>query len=79
MPGPAVLPGYPEAPIPPILGGDVGGNMSGLTDIFEEKLREYNNFDYDTSYIQLGKYRSGSAAIGAARLMGTQYIVNLRF
>ncbi|MCI8419563.1 MAG: ROK family transcriptional regulator [Oscillospiraceae bacterium] len=62
-----------------ILGGDVGGNMSGLTDIFEEKLREYNNFDYDTSYIQLGKYRSGSAAIGAARLMGTQYIVNLRF
>ena len=62
-----------------ILGGDVGGNMPGYTYKFEEKLREYNNFDYDTSYIQLGKYQSGSAAIGAAQLMSKQYIAKLRF
>lgn len=62
-----------------ILGGDVGGNMSGLTHKFEEKLREYNNFDHDTAYIQLGKYRSGSAAIGAALLMSKQYIAKLKF
>lgn len=57
-----------------ILGGNVGGNMEGHMYVFEEKLRKYNNFDYDTSYIRLGKYRRECSAIGAARLMQDQYI-----
>lgn len=57
-----------------ILGGNVGGNMEGHMYVFEEKLKKYNNFDYDTSYIRLGKYRRECSAIGAARLMQDQYI-----
>ncbi len=57
-----------------ILGGNIGGNMEGHMYMFEEKLRKYNNFDYDTSYIRLGKYKRECSAIGAARLMQDRYI-----
>ena len=57
-----------------ILGGNIGGNMEGHMHMFQEKLRKYNNFDYDASYIRLGRHKRECSAIGAARLMQDRYI-----
>lgn len=60
-----------------IIGGHVGGYMSGYMRIFSDKIRKYNNFEADTSYILLGKYKSECAAIGAARIVSDNFIENL--
>lgn len=60
-----------------ILGGYVGGYMGGHMRTFDEKIRKYNNFEEDTSYIHLGKFRRECAAIGAARMAADRYIENL--
>ena len=57
-----------------ILGGNIGGNMEGHMHMFQEKLSKYNNFDYDASYIHLGRHKRECSAIGAARLMQDRYI-----
>lgn len=60
-----------------ILGGHVGGYMGGHMRTFGDKIRKYNNFEADTSYIHLGQYRRECASIGAARTMVDRFIENL--
>ena len=60
-----------------VLGGQVGGYMEGHMRSFSDKIREYNNFEVDTSYISLGKSKWECAPIGAARMMIDNYLVNL--
>lgn len=60
-----------------ILGGHVGGFMGGHMRTFGDKIRKYNNFEVDTSYIHMGQYKRECASIGAARMMIDNYIENL--
>lgn len=60
-----------------ILGGHVGGFMGGHMRTFGDKIRKYNNFEVDTSYIHIGQYKRECASIGAARTMVDHYIENL--
>lgn len=60
-----------------ILGGHVGGFMGGHMRTFGDKIRKYNNFEVDTSYIHIGQYKRECASIGAARMMVDNYIENL--
>lgn len=57
-----------------ILSGNIGEYIGRYIHIFEEKLRKYNNFDNDISYIRLGRYKRECSAIGAAKLMQNYYI-----
>ena len=52
----------------------IGEYIGRYIHIFEEKLRKYNNFDNDISYIRLGRYKRECSAIGAAKLMQNYYI-----
>ena len=60
------------------LGGHVGGFMGGHMRTFGDKIRKYNNFEVDTSYIHLGQYKRECASIGAARQVIDRYIGNLK-
>ena len=60
-----------------ILGGHVGGYMGGHMRTFSDKIRKYNNFEVDTSYISLGKSKRECASIGAARMIIDNYLMNL--
>lgn len=60
-----------------ILGGHVGGFMGGHMRTFDDKICKYNNFDSDTSYIHLGRYKRECASIGAARQVIDWYIENM--
>lgn len=60
-----------------ILGGYIGGYVEQYMVPFTDKVRMYNNFDTDTSYITTGKYKRLASAIGAAQLMVNQYIDSL--
>lgn len=53
-----------------ILGGYVGGYLDDYVMDFDKTIREYNNFDIDTSYISTGKYKREASAIG----VGIQFI-----
>lgn len=52
-----------------ILGGYVGSCMKEYLPMLYERLREYNNFDFDTMYLSAGRYGSECSAIGAAMRM----------
>lgn len=56
------------------LGGDIGGYLKEFETKFEEKLKKYCNFDSTMSFVHIGGYKHGSAAIGAARQMINGYI-----
>lgn len=60
-----------------VLGGYIGGYVEQYMVPFTDKVRMYNNFDTDTSYITTGKYKRLASAIGAAQLMVNQYIDSL--
>lgn len=60
-----------------ILGGHTGGYMGGHMRTFGDKIRKYNNFEVDISYIHLGQYKWECASIGAARMMADNYIRNM--
>lgn len=60
-----------------ILGGYIGGYMDPYMDLFCQKLRKYNNFDLDSTYVRTGKHRQLSSALGAAQIMLNRYIDEL--
>ena len=60
-----------------ILGGHVGGYMGGHMRTFSDKIRKYNSFEVDTSYISLGRSKLECASIGAARMIIDHYLLNL--
>ena len=60
-----------------IIGGHVGGFMEGHMCSFLDKIRKYNKFEHDISYIHMGKYKRECPSIGAARMMIDHYIENL--
>lgn len=60
-----------------VLGGHVGGYMGGHMRSFSDKIREYNNFEVDTSYISLGTSKRECACIGAARMVIDNYLMKL--
>lgn len=57
-----------------MLGGQVGGYMGGHLRSFSDKLRKYNNFDTDASYISIGTSKRECASTGAARMMIDRYL-----
>lgn len=60
-----------------VLGGYLGGYMDAYMDVFLQKLRKYNNFDSDGTYIRTGKHKQLSSALGAAHIMLSRYIDTL--
>lgn len=60
-----------------ILGGHVGGYMGGHMRSFSDKIRKYNNFEVDTSYISLGRSKRECASIGVARMIIDKFFLNL--
>lgn len=57
-----------------ILGGYIGGYMDAYMDLFLQKVRMYNNFDIDETYIRTGKHKQLSSALGAAHIILNRYI-----
>lgn len=60
-----------------ILGGHVGGYMGGHMRSFSDKIRKYNNFEVDTSYISLGRSKRECASIGVARMIIDKFFLDL--
>lgn len=48
-----------------VLGGYVGGYLEEFLPALNRKIRKYNNFDRDTSYVRTGRYKLEAAAYGA--------------
>lgn len=59
------------------IGGYTGGYMNGHIRALEEKLKKLNNFDIDSSYIRIGKYKAECAAVGAGKKMLDTFIDNI--
>lgn len=57
-----------------VLGGYVGGYLEEFMPELTKKVREYNNFDIDTSYLRTGKYKLEAAAYGITLEFITSYL-----
>ena len=57
-----------------ILGGYVGYYMEAYMDEFAQRLRKYNSFDTDTTYLGTGRLKEWASAVGVAQMMVERYI-----
>lgn len=57
-----------------LLGGVVSEFLKTRMSALREKILRYTLFDYDASFVRLGRYGGEVFAVGAAQLMADQYI-----
>lgn len=57
-----------------LLGGAVSEFLKTRMNALREKILRYTLFDYDASFVRLGRYNREVFAVGAAQLMVDQYI-----
>lgn len=60
-----------------MLGGYVGGYLEEFLTDLSRKIRKYNNFDLDTSYLRTGRYKLEASAYGATLKFVDQYFESL--
>ena len=60
-----------------VLGGEVGGWLEEFFLPFAEKVKEFNNFDIDTDYLRVGKYKSEASSFGATLRFIDKYFENM--
>ena len=62
-----------------VLGGYLGGYLQTYMPELARKVKQYNKFDIDTSYLRTGKYKFEASAYGVTLKFITSYLKELNF